>query len=315
MADKYTVLTEEEKRKIIEATNSLNRIVEITSLQVRPVFDLLNSDYFRNYLININESLNLVSKTYTNYLASLPRIVDIITPIIQAQLQFRNDYLKIISQSLNTYSVLDQISRQWTQTLISFRADILGLKFDFQYTRKTYREKRQVVVEMDNGVNENGLEIYQSFEKDGQKYKLVAVPEQNYQKLTSAYTGVIFDTKDVKLAISTQTTTILGGNQNPNFTYDTKTATLFVGSYQRILNRGFVHRSLSIITKNKNNKKKVWYYSELLEMDDPEELNRPNSIKKCKDSFYYLKRNLPPEIKDFLIIKSDHVYINEKYIK
>ncbi len=144
---------------------------------------------------------------------------------------------------------------------------------------------------------------------------MVAVPEQNYQKLTSAYTGVIFDTKDVKLAISTQTTTILGSNQNPNFTYDTKTATLFVGSYQRILNRGFVHRSLSIITKNKNNKNKVWYYSELLEMDDPEELNRPNSIKKCKDSFYYLKRNLPPEIKDFLIVKSDHVYISEKYIK
>jgi hypothetical protein len=285
---------------------SINRATRILAeFQTSAVFNLVNSTYFQNYLYSIKQALLGVSQNY----------FDTISPIIQAQMQFRTDYLKIVSLSLNTESVLVQFSKQWTQTLISFNADVLGLTFDFQYTRKDYKEQRQVVVELDEGVNENGLEVYQTFEKDGQKYKLVAIPEQNYQKLTNTYTGVIFDTQDIKLAISTQTTLVLETNQNFYFSYDLKTATLFVGNYERTITRGFVHRSLGIISKSKSNMKKVWYYSELIEIYDPEELGKKGIIKSCKDKFYFLKRNLPIEIKDFLIVKSDHVYINEKYIK
>lgn len=301
----------------------LNTVMsEIRAIQTRQFQVLIKSDYFNNYFVNLNKSLNSVVKVYANQLALLPRLIDIMGPIIQAQLQFRNDYLKIISRSLNTYSVLDQISRQWTQTLISFHADILGLKVDFQYTRKDYKERRQIVIELDQGINENGLVTYQTIEKDGKKYKLVEIPEENHQKLINAYTGVIFDSESTKLAISTQTTTILEVNQNISFRYDSRTATLFIGNYQRTLARGFVHRSLSMITKNKTNMKMIWYYKDLLdELGSKSDKvlktgsSKPNVNKNCYNKFKYIKDNLPPEIKDFLTVKSDHVYIDAKYIK
>jgi hypothetical protein len=69
------------------------------------------------------------------------------------------------------------------------------------------------------------------------------------------------------------------------------------------------------MTKSKANMKKVWYYSYLLELQDSVELNKKNIIKKSYESFLHIKRDLPNEIKDFLTVKSDHVCINEKYIK
>ncbi len=303
--------TNAQETSLIGQSILAKQTAKIATLQAKKA---LNS-FDLNSLSNLNKSLNFITAINADFLAAIPKMTDIINPFIQAQIQFRTDYLKLISQSINSYSVLEQISKQWTQTLVSFKADILGLKFDFQYARKDYNEHRQLVVELDEGVTENGLEVYQTFEKEGKKYKLVAVPEQDYQRLTNTYAGVILDKNDIKLSISTQMTTTLQTDQTAYFSYDSKIATLFVGNYQRTLARGFVHRSLGIITKNKSNMKKVWHYSELLEMDDPEELNKKDAIKKCKDSFYYLRRNLPPEIKDFLTVKSDHVYINEKYIK
>jgi hypothetical protein len=76
------------------------------------------------------------------------------------------------------------------------------------------------------------------------------------------------------------------------------------------------------MTKNKKNTKKIWYYKDLLdELGGKSDKvlktvsSKPNVNKNCYNKFKYIKDNLPPEIKDFLTVKSDHVCINEKYIK
>jgi hypothetical protein len=297
-------------------------IAEIRAIQVRQIHDLINSNYFKNYLAQVLASTRTLTEFSSTYQARCDRLRENMLELVKAQIEFRERFQGIVSESLQPYLALQDYIREWTRSVISINAEILGLKFDFKYTRESYKEHRQVVVELDQGINENGLEVYQAFKKNGQKYKLVAIPEQTYQKLTNAYTRGVFDAKGAKLAISTQTTSILEINQNTRVSYDSRNCMLFVGSYNIAISRGLVHRSLSIMTKNKKNTKKIWYYKDLLdELGGKSDKvlktvsSKPNVNKNCYNKFKYIKDNLPPEIKDFLTVKSDHVCINEKYIK
>ena len=56
--------------------------------------------------------------------------------------------------------------------MFNFKADFAALKLDLTYQRKEYQERRQMVSQLDNVKVENGLEVYQGFEKEGIKYEM-----------------------------------------------------------------------------------------------------------------------------------------------
>jgi hypothetical protein len=291
-------------------------IAEIRAIQVRQIHDLINSDYFKNYLAQVLASTRILIEFSSTYQARCDRLRENMLELVKAQIEFRERFQGIVSKSLQPYLALQDYIREWTRSVISINAEILGLKFDFKYTRESYKEHRQVVVELDNGKIENGLQVYQTFENKGQRYRLVAIPENNYRRFAHDYTGTILENENIKLSVSTQTNTVLEVVENPKLKYDSRESVLYLGNYQRSVSKyGFVHRSFVIMTKSKANMKKVWYYSYLLELQDSVELNKKNIIKKSYESFLHIKRDLPNEIKDFLTVKSDHVCINEKYIK
>lgn len=120
-------------------------LTQAVHLQVRPALELVRSDYFQRIAFPLEE----FQSYFGAYLQSLPNLAEILGPVLKAQLQFRADFFESVSHSFNPYSGLEEVVRRWTQTLISLRADILGFKFDFQYTKRTYQEHRQVIVDLD----------------------------------------------------------------------------------------------------------------------------------------------------------------------
>ena len=100
-----------------------------------------------------------------------------LTSIVDAQLKFVPDFSKLIPKQANTDLLFSNISKKWVDSLFNFKADFAGLKLDLTYQKKEYQERRQMVIQLDNVKVENGLEVYREFEKEGKKYKLVAIPE------------------------------------------------------------------------------------------------------------------------------------------
>ena len=92
--------------------------------------------------------------------------------IFDAQSSFLADFSKLIPKQTNSDLLFGDISKKWADSLFSFKADFAALKLDLTYQRKEYQERRQMVIQLDNVKVENGLEVYQGFEKEGIKYEM-----------------------------------------------------------------------------------------------------------------------------------------------
>ena len=182
----------------VDIANQLRGMFQIQN----PVFDLLDqlkkqTDYLlKQQSVILANSLNGYFKQ-TDYL-----LLDL-KSLFQIQFSLKQSYLESIQNIFNLDGYIQQNIRTIAQTLISFKAEILGVKFDFQYEQKTQTETRQFIVEFDSGTEkEDGIVEYTTFERNGVKYKLQAVPEnQMIDDSKNAFTGLILDVDDKVLSV------------------------------------------------------------------------------------------------------------------
>jgi hypothetical protein len=290
--------------KLNTVSDSLNKIKQM---------DLITSDTFSK----LNEFSKVVTKL-DGQISQMKQTALQLSSIIQTQNAFRDSIFQVLSKSTKLDSIIGTLTKEWTQTLVFFKADISGLKFDVSYQKKTYTEKRQLVVELDNSKVENGLEVYQTFEKDGQRYKLVAIPENNFVEFSQATTTLAYSDNQQTASISTFFPVKSKKNKSTKFRYDPKKYTLFVGNHSHTLSfsKSFHFLNHCLIEIHKDKDKTVWYFSDLFDTFDSEVLNTKEDkkvLKDCKNWFDYFKKSLVSEIQDLFIVGNKYIKINCKY--
>lgn len=328
MPDIRNPLNNHEKKLIAEITNDIAKIDKsLYQIQLRSVYQLIGTDFVKTLMSEYMSSANMAARAYMILLDSIPKYVDLVYPLIQAQIEFRNQQALFIQNFYKTTNdALRQYIVEWSKISLKIHADIANLRFNFEYTEERYTEQQQVVINLKDGNYEKGLIEYQEIEHEGNDYQILLVPKTKYDEFKNQYVSLSVDYGNKNLFIGSLTKEELNiAETELLYSYDHVTKTIILGPYVHSIINGdlktprkrltknfrFIHFVLKYISEHTN--ETIWFFGNLETEFETHKYVDKNNPKRWKNAFDRLVKLLPETMEDLFFIGSDYIQLNKKY--